>query len=429
VAPRLTLAVLLVALAAACSNTRVIRLETGEGPPLEYRPQTWDQVVKVSGEGFEKALGLLVLQDPLAIRPAEKGWLVRTSTPSMSEDATAGYWVGKALGGPCRPGQPRAQCLSLLDDVMGLRPWEKLAVGLGLSLEPMRESIARALEDTMTPQFFATAIGAGVVSWAILAANPEPLFTKAAALVAAVMVIYLGVDAFLEVVKACQELKRASEQAVTFEELEEAGKRFGNKVGPQFTRVFILAVTVAVSRGTMGGSAWLAARLPLLPSFAEASALGRVQVGIWLPEVGQVSAVAVVEGNLVITLAPTAVAMVAQSIGGSSSPAAFRSWGSFSGFKSALGSAGTGKEWHHIVEQTEGNVQRFGPHALHNTQNVIPLEKELHTQISAFYSRKRFFITNSESLTVREWLSTQSFEAQRQFGLQAIENIKKGIWR
>ena len=125
--------------------------------------------------------------------------------------------------------------------------------------------------------------------------------------------------------------------------------------------------------------------------------------------------------------------MAAQEMGGGAADgagsAAFRSWGSFNGLKNALGSAGEGKEWHHIVEQTQGNVGRFGPHALHNTRNVIPLEKELHTQLSAFYSRKRFFITNSESLIVREWLSTQSFEAQRQFGLQAIENIKKGIWR
>ncbi|MCY1017513.1 hypothetical protein [Pyxidicoccus sp. MSG2] len=46
-----------------------------------------------------------------------------------------------------------------------------------------------------------------------------------------------------------------------------------------------------------------------------------------------------------------------------------------------------------------------------------------------YFSSKRFFITNSETLTVREWLSTQSFAAQRDFGLMAIQNIQKGIWR
>ena len=39
------------------------------------------------------------------------------------------------------------------------------------------------------------------------------------------------------------------------------------------------------------------------------------------------------------------------------------------------------------------------------------------------------YITGSMDLTVREWLNTQSYAAQRDFGLLAIENIKKGIWR
>lgn len=32
-------------------------------------------------------------------------------------------------------------------------------------------------------------------------------------------------------------------------------------------------------------------------------------------------------------------------------------------------------------------------------------------------------------LTVRRWLGTQSYEAQRQFGLKAIENIRRGNWK
>jgi hypothetical protein len=197
-------------------------------------------------------------------------------------------------------------------------------------------------------------------------------------------------------------------------------------------RVFILAVTVVVSRGMLGGASGLASRLPLLPHFSEAAAVGAAQLNIRLAAVEQVSAVAVVEGNLVISLAPTAVAMAAGGEGGGDAEVSLgghRAWASFSGFRKAMGPAGEGKEWHHVVEQTKGNAERFGPEALHNTENVIPLAKELHTQISAFYSRKRFFITNSETLTVREWLSTQPLEAQRQFGLMAIENIKKGIWR
>jgi hypothetical protein len=417
---------MLVVLASACASPRMVRLDTGQGEPLEHRPPTTNRFVAVSEETFEKALGRLLLEEPLVVRPAGQGFVVRTSATHPSGDAA--YWLGKALGGPCRPGQPRNECVSLLDDVMGLRPWEKLAMGLGLSLEPMRESIARALEDTLTPQLFAAAISAGMVSWVLLAANPEPVFTKGAALVAAVMVLYLGVDAFLAVVKACQELKRASEQAVTFEELEEASQRFGTQVGPKMARVFILAMTVVVSRGTMGGATWLAGRLPLLPSFAEASALGATQVGIAPGQVGQVSAVAVVEGNLVISLPSTAVAMAAIGGGNGGSTPGFSAFKSFDSFKRTMGPAGFKKQWHHIVEQTEGNIERFGPEAIHNTRNVVSLDEALHKEVSRLYSQIRKDITGSEALTVRKWLSTQSLEEQRQFGLQAIENVQKGLW-
>jgi hypothetical protein len=55
---------------------------------------------------------------------------------------------------------------------------------------------------------------------------------------------------------------------------------------------------------------------------------------------------------------------------GGSSPSGPRGYSSFKSFKRAMGPAGNGKEWHHIVEQTDGNVARFGPQALHNTESV-----------------------------------------------------------
>ncbi len=93
-----------------------------------------------------------------------------------------------------------------------------------------------------------------------------------------------------------------------------------------------------------------------------------------------------------------------------------------------MGPAGTNKQWHHVVEQTSGNVERFGPEAIHNTQNVVALGSHLHAGVSRLYSSIRVDITRSTTLMVRKWLSTQSYEAQRQFGLQAIENVRKGVW-
>jgi hypothetical protein len=86
----------------------------------------------------------------------------------------------------------------------------------------------------------------------------------------------------------------------------------------------------------------------------------------------------------------------------------------------ALGPAGPGRHWHHIVEQTPGNVARFGAQAIHNTQNVVALEIGVHQQVSAFYSSIRPQFTGSSTLTVREWLSTQPLSNQRQFGEQVL---------
>jgi hypothetical protein len=155
-------------------------------------------------------------------------------------------------------------------------------------------------------------------------------------------------------------------------------------------------------------------------------------VGIRLAAVADVGTVAVSAETVTIALSPGAVAMAARGTGGGTPPKArptgYRAWGSFSGFKKAMGPAGPGQEWHHLVEQTPGNVKRFGPQALHNTGNIIPLDKRLHTDVSALYSSIRHSITQSYTQTVRQWLSTQAHEVQREFGLMAIENVRKGFW-
>ncbi|MDH5640332.1 MAG: hypothetical protein OEY28_03485 [Nitrospira sp.] len=101
-------------------------------------------------------------------------------------------------------------------------------------------------------------------------------------------------------------------------------------------------------------------------------------------------------------------------------PGATQSFGSMSSFKRALGRAGPGKEWHHIVEQTPGNLSRFGPARLHSTDNVIVLDASTHRAISGFYSSVRDF---TRGLTVRQWLNTQSFEAQWTYGVKLLRDF------
>lgn len=307
----LIVAVLLLALSTACSTPRVICLDTGRGTPLEYKPATPSKPLAVGADDFESSLEQLVLATPLPLRASERGWLVRASYPSNESEVRWQRLISKSFGGLCQAGQRRENCLSVLDDMAGLDEWDKLAIALSLSLDPLRENIAQVVEKTLAPQLFYTVIATGLISWAALAANPEPVFTKAAAITSVLLLIYLGVDTFLELVSASRELKQATDKATLPWELKQASQRFAHRVGPVVARIAVLAVTVGVTYGTTGGAALLASRLSMLPHLPEAAAMGASQLGINLASVGQVSAVAVVGTTVIISLPATAVAMAA----------------------------------------------------------------------------------------------------------------------
>ncbi len=94
---------------------------------------------------------------------------------------------------------------------------------------------------------------------------------------------------------------------------------------------------------------------------------------------------------------------------------------SFNAYKRLIGKAGSGKAWHHIVEQTPSNISRFGPEMIHNTNNLIALphgKGKIHSIISGHYSS----ITDyTGGLTVRKWLSSKSFEEQYQYGVKILK--------
>jgi RHS repeat-associated protein len=96
---------------------------------------------------------------------------------------------------------------------------------------------------------------------------------------------------------------------------------------------------------------------------------------------------------------------------------------SFAAFKKAMGPAGEGQAWHHIVEQTPGNVAKFGANTIHNTGNMVKLPHGagmMHNQISGYYSSVRPF---TDGQTVRQWLSNQSYQAQYDFGIQTMQKF------
>ncbi|XWX23219.1 hypothetical protein ACN28T_02665 [Melittangium boletus] len=319
-------------------------------------------------------------------------------------------------------------CLRLLTESATLSGDSRFALAMALAKGAVLDEMLAAFKHMADPHALVAAVLWTWTTYMVLLALPDVTVTKGlAAVMTATLIAYVGVDTFWGLVVGFKRLMDEADRATTFQSLREAGERYGKRMGRDAARAFALLALAATGNTAQG----LAARAGPLPGSAQAAVQAQTQLGLRLAAVGEVRAISVSAESVTLTLAPGALAMTAGSPGGPGTPAAtpgVRAWGSYSGFKRAQGKAGPGKEWHHIVEQTPGNVKRFGTQSLQNTDNIVPLDKGLHTRVSALYSSKRRSITGSDKQTVREWLSTQSYEAQRKFGRLAIENVTKGYW-
>lgn len=400
--------------------------------PTDFAP------VQVSGADFSAAMTNLWLDMPLRVAASRPTLYVGRRLALASAPLSGEAWqsdLARSYGQFCeRCGTP-GDCLTLFEDGPRFQDDDKRSLALALAVGPALEGVNAEVRAMLNPTQMLAMISVSITVYMalLLAPVPEPV-TKGAALVfSAALWGYLGYE-FFDLLRAYAQLYEDAPQASTFAELREIGERFGRVIGPNSVRILVIVGTAAI-----GETAALASRAPKLPGFAQASERVAASTGLSLLETATGAErviVSVPEGTIRMVLAPHAVAMAARGVvavspapsRGKLRPNGHRAWGSFSGFKSAMGPAGPGKAWHHIVEQTPGNAKRFGGEALHNTENIIALDKTLHDKVSAFYSRIRFSITRSTRLTVRQWLGTQSYEAQREFGLLAMENIKNGVW-
>ncbi|RKH45026.1 SitA5 family polymorphic toxin [Corallococcus sicarius] len=448
--PRWSLPLLLVVLTGCSSATRAVRLDTGHGAPIVFTPRSGAVPVELDTDDFEEAVEALAQAVRPSMRPQEAarhlfeveprsgsylyeprshrviplgpGEHLEGGPPSADVELTRAYlrWCGRTA----RPGD----CLSLLMEGPTVTGDGRYALSMALAQGVVLEEMMGAFKDMADPQAMVTAVLWTWTTYCILLAVPEPFSKGVAAVMTASLIAYVGVDTFWSLIVGFKRLVEAADRATTFDELREAGEHYGKVMGRNAARAFAMLATAAIGNTAAG----LGSQVPKLPSAAQAAVQAEAQMGIRLAAVADVGTVAVSAEAVTIALAPGAVAMAARGTAGGASakarPTVSRAWGSFSGFKKALGPAGPGREWHHIVEQTPGNAKRFGPQALHNTENIIPLDKDQHTKVSSLYSSVRYDITHSFTQTVRQWLSTQSYEVQREFGLLAIENVKKRVW-
>ena len=93
---------------------------------------------------------------------------------------------------------------------------------------------------------------------------------------------------------------------------------------------------------------------------------------------------------------------------------------SFNALKRSLGSAGRGKQWHHIVEQCQIGKSGFSKYWIQNSNNVINISNSVHAPISAYYSGIQSF---TNGMTFRNWLAGQSFIVQYEWGIKVLRML------
>jgi hypothetical protein len=288
-----------------------VRLETGSGPPLSFKPLAEPAPVHVTEAAFRKALARLVLEVPLAVRTgrAAEAQVVPVSAAVEQVDWALRQALRQDYGRWCERNAVPGDCLSLLQDGLHLNARGRLQLALGFAFDTVWAGVEAAVEDALNPMVLKALVVSALAPYVLLLAAPEPAMTKGVALVlTGYLVAYLGMGPFWGMVRACRELVAASQRATTFTELEEAGHRFGRVLGANGARIVLLALTAS-----LGGRAAMLKNGPTLPGYAQATVHAEALLALRLPAIAEVhSFVLSSAGTVVVRLAPTATAMMAQ---------------------------------------------------------------------------------------------------------------------
>ncbi|MDC0708107.1 AHH domain-containing protein [Stigmatella sp. ncwal1] len=326
--------VLWVLMGTGCATSRVVRLDTGEGRPLVYTPRTDAEPVRLGSGEFQEAVQKMARTAPRSSRPREAALrllnlgplrasshvrgrlgLVSVKNPQrgrllVTEVPDAETELASAYGGWCQRQRMSRDCLHLLEESVTLDEEGKRTLAFRLALDSVWDETAEALEGLTDKEAMVTMLATTGAVYFALWLVPDPVLSKGiAATLTVALIAYLGWDTVWSLVQGWRVLAKEVEGAATFDEIRDAGERYGEVMGKNAARAFVMLATAA-----LGSTAQtLAARIPSLPGSAQASLVGAGQGGFRLAAAGQVEAVAVsTDGVVTIALAPGAVAMTAR---------------------------------------------------------------------------------------------------------------------
>ncbi|NOK19469.1 AHH domain-containing protein [Corallococcus carmarthensis] len=328
---RLGWALLLGLLVSGCATTRVVHLETDDGEHAVVTPREEEGAspseARLEEDEFKAAVRTLARDvRPFAhpLRQARDlfglpersglfGFRERTRqiVPlgeeeardlrllDASDDLTRGYrqWCDKKR-------KQAGDCLRLLDEGPLLGSDGRYALAMAIAMDSVWHETAEALEGMASPQAVMATMTSTVTMYLLLWAMPEPLSKGLAALITATAIAYLGVDTVWRILDGWVTLVRHVDQATTFLQVRDAGEAYGEVLGRNAARVFVMLATAAI-----GNTAGLAMKAPTLPGSAQAAVAVETQAGLQFVALGGVRSVAMTAEGFTIALAPNAVAM------------------------------------------------------------------------------------------------------------------------
>ncbi|WP_407742440.1 AHH domain-containing protein [Hyalangium sp.] len=208
----------------------------------------------------------------------------------------------------CRSAQGvEGDCLGALVGGKYLDMQGRYMLAMALSKSPVLEEFQQALGDMVSMRAVLQAAVGTVVTLLVLLAMPEPVTKFVAAWATAALVLWVGAFTLYNLVKGWFELMEEMKVATTFDQIREAGEKFGRLFSREAAQAFAMIVMALLTHTAKG----FAEQVATLPGSAEVSLHAAEQEGILLSEVGAVESVAVTEDGFSMALAPGAVAMAA----------------------------------------------------------------------------------------------------------------------
>ncbi|RKG52824.1 hypothetical protein D7X30_32925 [Corallococcus sp. AB011P] len=319
--------VLWVLFVTGCATSRTWRLDTGEGRAREHTPRTDTRPVALEGDTFEKAVRTLARGTPVSVHPRREALRLlnpgaerpRASLGVVSVDdprqgrvrvAQGGTELEAAYGRWCVRKRLSGDCLHLLDRGLTLDEEGKRTLAFRIALDSVWEETAEALEGMVDPEATVSLLVMTGAVYFSLWLVPEPLLTKGvAATLTVALIAYLGWDTVWSLIQGWRVLAAEVREAETFDGIRDAGEKYGEVMGKQAARAFVMLAMAA-----LGSTAQtLATRVATLPGSAQAALVGAEQGGFRLVAAAEVSAIEVsASGEVTLALAPNAVAMSAK---------------------------------------------------------------------------------------------------------------------